>query len=111
MIINQQIAERNPVILAAARYIVTEFHKTTSMSSSPAFHPPPTSGHSYSLDALSDDDDEMEGDGPSSGAITAAQLAAALAAASASPAAAASSARITPEMLQQALSPASGISR
>lgn len=58
------------------------------------------------MDALSDDDDEMEGDGPSSGAITAAQLADALAAASAPPVA-----RITTEMLQQALSPASNTSR
>ena len=50
----------------------------------------------------------MEGDGPSTaGSITAAQLAAALAAAAAS----SSSSRITSEMLQQALRPASGSSR
>ncbi|KAF7273171.1 ubiquitin-like protein 7 [Rhynchophorus ferrugineus] len=102
-----QISEKHPLILIAAQYIITDFHQTTTMSSSPAFHVPTTSGHSYSLDALSDDDEEMEGDAASSqGAITAAQLAAALAAASSAP-----PARITTEMLQQALSPVNGSSR
>lgn len=102
-----QIAEKNPLILTAAHYIVTEFHKTTSTNSNVAFRPPTSSGHSYSLDALSDDDDDMEGDGLSSqGGITAAHLAAALAAASSAPAS-----RITPEMLQQALSPAGSNTR
>lgn len=99
-----QIAENHPSILVAAVYIVTLFHQTTAMTSTPAFHVPTTSGHSYSLDALSDDDEDMEGDGSTSqGGITAAQLAAALAAASTT--------QITPEMLQQALSPVSGASR
>ncbi|XP_066152147.1 ubiquitin-like protein 7 [Euwallacea fornicatus] len=100
------IAEKNPLILSAARYIITEFHKSTVAGASSALQTPPPSGHSYSLDALSDDDEEMEGDGPSSGAITAAQLADALAAASAAPVS-----RITTEMLQQALTPASNSSR
>ncbi|XP_066254257.1 ubiquitin-like protein 7 [Euwallacea similis] len=100
------VAEKNPLILFAARYIITEFHKTTVASASSALQTSPPSGHSYSLDALSDDDEEMEGDGPSSGAITAAQLADALAAASAAPVS-----RITTEMLQQALTPASNNSR
>lgn len=104
-----QIAEKKPLIFAAARYIITDFHQITIDTKSylqPLLQPLSPSGHSFSLDALSDDDDEMEGDGPSSGAITAAQLADALAAASAPPVA-----RITTEMLQQALSPASNSSR
>ncbi|KAL1517195.1 hypothetical protein ABEB36_000991 [Hypothenemus hampei] len=102
-----QIVEREPLILEAARFIVTDFHNTTGLNTGPSLNLPPTSGHSYSLDALSDDDDEMEGEGSSSslGAITAEHLAAALAAA------AAPTPRITQEMLQQALSPSVGTSR
>ncbi|XP_050303951.1 ubiquitin-like protein 7 [Anthonomus grandis grandis] len=107
-----KIAERNPTILLAVRYIITEFHKTTPVSGTAAsFQPPPSSGHSYSLDALSDDDDDMEGDGPSSGGgITAAHLAAALAAAAGggSPSASRIGSMITPAMLQDALTPAAG---
>ncbi|ENN80851.1 ubiquitin-like protein 7 [Dendroctonus ponderosae] len=94
----RQIGERHPCILAAARYIVTEFHKSTTLTSTSTLQPPPSTGHSYSLDALSDDDEEMEGDGPSSdgATITAAHLAAALAEATAEAAASTTATRSAP---------------
>ncbi|CAG9761638.1 unnamed protein product [Ceutorhynchus assimilis] len=98
-----QIAEKNPLILAGAQYIITEFHKTTTNTRA-ALHPPPTSGHCYTLEGLSDDDEEMEGaGGQGSGLITSAQLAAAIASAGHGPSGV--TATITPDMLQQALSP------
>ncbi|XP_060520766.1 ubiquitin-like protein 7 [Cylas formicarius] len=99
-----QIGEKHPHLLEAARFIATDFHCSTTpnAASTSLAATPSSSGYSYSLDALSDDDDDMEGDssGAAQGAITAAQLAAALAHAASTPP---TSARITAEMLQQAL--------